>query len=109
MPPVPRKDTTHDDAIVGPGAERETVASSSSSKSLGPTSPPNPVAFINIPLFELTKACLVMGLATYAFYQVGLFESFYWLAIYAVCQLVEEFSPATMNLSQYLYPIALVS
>lgn len=108
MAPLPRSGSLTD--VTPPALTRkDEMQSKSSTASSSPKGPPNSVAFINIPILELAGTFLFMGLTTYAFYQAGFFESYYWLAIYAVCQVAEELSPATLNLSQYIYPVALVS
>lgn len=108
MAPLPRSGSQADVVVPTSTSKDET-----SSKSLNAPSslkgPPNPVPFINIPIGELTGTWLVMGLITYAFYHAGVFDSYYWLAIYVICQISEELSPATLNLSQYIYPLALVA
>lgn len=113
MPPVPCKDP---DAVLVPSKESAEVSTStmkaSVSQKTSQKTPPNFVPFINIPLLELSKALLLAGLAALIFHQLGLFEQnhyYYWMAVYAVVQLVDMISPATGNLLQYIYPPVLVA
>ena len=113
MPPVPCKDP---DAVLVPSKESAEVSTSTMKASVSQKTsqkiPPNFVPFINIPLLELSKALLLAGLAALIFHQLGLFEQnhyYYWMAVYAVVQLVDMISPATGNLLQYIYPPVLVA
>ena len=108
MAPLPRSGSLAD--VVAPALnKKDEMESKLSTAASSPKGPPNPVAFINIPFLEFAGTLLVMALATYVLHQAGAFESYYWLAIYIVCQIAEGLSPATLNLVQYIYPVALVS
>ena len=107
MPPLPRSESK--ESVVIPSSAGKDVLSAKAAAAVSSTAPPNRIPFVNSPFFQLTKALLVMGFTTFVFHQAQLFDSYYWLAIYAVCQITEEFSPATLNLSQYIYPVALVA
>jgi fatty-acid desaturase len=117
MPPIPRKDgheLIESDASKSPTEDislstSESTMSHVSKSQFGDNSiPPNPVPFINISYGELIKGTMAMGLTTLMLHHLGLFQTYYWMAIFMVCQVGEMISSATMNLSQYIFPPALI-
>eukprot|EP00545_Synedropsis_sp_CCMP1620_P011881 CAMPEP_0119015894 /NCGR_PEP_ID=MMETSP1176-20130426/11709_1 /TAXON_ID=265551 /ORGANISM="Synedropsis recta cf, Strain CCMP1620" /LENGTH=349 /DNA_ID=CAMNT_0006969219 /DNA_START=132 /DNA_END=1178 /DNA_ORIENTATION=+ len=62
-----------------------------------------------LPILDLVPALLIGAATWYACNQADLFSSpnTHWMAVFAVIQSIETFSPATSNFVQYVYPLAL--